>query len=84
MDSDLFKTVKGFFPSVKASFIKKLFLQSLQGIHYMHTEKNMVHNDIKPENIGITGENAVLMDFEYAAYLNHSAPDFAEIKKNWK
>jgi serine/threonine protein kinase len=69
MDSDLFKTVKSYFPNIKATKIKNYFYQILHAIHYMHTEKNMVHNDIKPENIGITGENAVLMDFEYAAFM---------------
>ncbi len=32
----------------------RIILQVLDGLHYAHTEKNLVHRDIKPQNIFLT------------------------------
>lgn len=50
--------------------IVKYGLEFLSGIHYMHT-KNLVHFDIKPNNILISDSGkAVVTDFGLAKYLN--------------
>lgn len=50
--------------------IVKFGLEFLSGIHFMHT-KNLVHFDIKPNNILINDSNqAVVTDFGLAKYLN--------------
>jgi serine/threonine protein kinase len=41
---------------------KHLFCQLVLGLEYIH-DNDIIHNDIKPENIFLKGENCVLADF---------------------
>jgi serine/threonine protein kinase len=45
--------------------LKNYFRQVGEALKYLHQNQNEVHNDVKPENIGISGDRAVLMDFEF-------------------
>ncbi len=38
-----------------------LFLDALKGVRFLH-ENNWLHGDLKPANIGIYGDRAVLLD----------------------
>ena len=59
------------------SFIKKLSMQIISGIKYMHN-KNIAHFDIKPQNILIDNNyNAKIIDFG-------SSQQFKDKKENYK
>ena len=46
--------------------MKGYFRQIGEAVRYLHKEKKLTHNDIKPENIGLCGERATLMDLEFS------------------
>jgi serine/threonine protein kinase len=46
----------------KKDTLKKLTIQILNGIEYIHNN-NIIHRDIKPENIGINNNDIKIMDF---------------------
>lgn len=49
---------------------KHIFLQVVDALHHLHTKAQVVHRDIKDENIILDGENNVkLVDFGSAAYV---------------
>ena len=50
---------------------RALFLQVAKAVHHLHTKANVVHRDIKDENIVLDGEsgNIKLIDFGSAAYI---------------
>ena len=47
----------------------ELFYDALRGVHFLHAN-NWLHGDIKPANIGIDGNKAVLLDLGSAAELS--------------
>lgn len=66
-----------------------IFIELANLLSWLHEEAQVVHSDIKPENVIISGKNVALIDFESAA-LNadfayttpgYSAPEEAEGKK---
>ena len=65
-DSDLFSQLQLSFPRVQYAFVRKVFLQVLAAVDYLHGVAGRGHFDIKPENIVLRGERAALIDFEYA------------------
>lgn len=49
---------------------RAIFLQVARAVHHLHTKANVVHRDIKDENIVLDGEsNTKLIDFGSAAYI---------------
>lgn len=49
---------------------RAIFLQVAKAIHHLHTKANVVHRDIKDENVILDGEtNIKLIDFGSAAYI---------------
>ncbi|KAF2114432.1 hypothetical protein BDV96DRAFT_96944 [Lophiotrema nucula] len=49
---------------------RKIFVQTAQAIHHLHTKAKVVHRDIKDENVILDGEgNIKLIDFGSAAYI---------------
>jgi serine/threonine protein kinase len=59
----------GGFSSALSEQAVQLFYDALQGVHFLHTHFWM-HGDIKPANIGIDGNKAVLLDLGSAIQLN--------------
>ncbi|CAO3626443.1 unnamed protein product [Cunninghamella blakesleeana] len=57
--------------SLDSSLIHSIFIQLVDTLEYVH-EKNIIHGDIKPENILLTKENEIkLIDFGSAIQLNN-------------
>ncbi len=49
---------------------RSIFLQVAKAVHHLHTKANVVHRDIKDENVVLDGEgNIKLIDFGSAAYI---------------
>lgn len=49
---------------------RSIFVQVAKAIHHLHTKANVVHRDIKDENIILDGEGIIkLIDFGSAAYI---------------
>lgn len=49
---------------------RSIFVQVARAIHHLHTKANVVHRDIKDENVILDGEgNIKLIDFGSAAYI---------------
>lgn len=49
---------------------RSIFVQVAKAIHHLHTKANVVHRDIKDENVILDGEgNIKLIDFGSAAYI---------------
>jgi protein-serine/threonine kinase len=49
---------------------RSIFVQAVRAVHHLHTKANVVHRDIKDENIILDGEgNIKLIDFGSAAYI---------------
>lgn len=49
---------------------RKIFVQVARAIYHLHTKANVVHRDIKDENVVLDGEGKVrLIDFGSAAYI---------------
>ncbi|KAM4054714.1 kinase [Hirsutella rhossiliensis] len=49
---------------------RSIFVQVAQAIHFMHTKAQVVHRDIKDENVILDGEgNIKIIDFGSAAYI---------------
>jgi protein-serine/threonine kinase len=49
---------------------RSIFVQVAQAIHHLHAKANVVHRDIKDENVILDGEgNIKLIDFGSAAYI---------------
>lgn len=42
--------------------VKSIIKQVLQGLHYLHSKCNIIHTDIKPENILLVIDNAAAMN----------------------
>jgi serine/threonine protein kinase len=51
-------------------------------LQYIHA-KNIAHCDIKPENIGVSQDLAILMDFEYSTDISEYSK-FSKINETWK
>ncbi|PGH17310.1 CAMK/CAMKL/PASK protein kinase [Helicocarpus griseus UAMH5409] len=50
---------------------RNIFYQVVDAIHHLHTKANVVHRDIKDENVILDGEGRIkLIDFGSAAYIN--------------
>ena len=65
---DLYKRIKG--KSLKEKFAKKYMLQIKDGLKYL-MDNNILHRDIKPQNILINEQNnIVITDFGLAKYFN--------------
>lgn len=53
-----------------------IFVQVAQAIHFLHTKANVVHRDIKDENVILDGEGIIkIIDFGSAAYLKNGPFD---------
>jgi len=49
---------------------RDIFVQVAKAVHHLHTKANVVHRDIKDENVILDGENNIkLIDFGSAAYI---------------
>lgn len=56
--------------NMEESECRSIFKQVAQAIHFLHTKANVVHRDIKDENVILDGEgNIKLIDFGSAAYI---------------
>jgi serine/threonine protein kinase len=82
MEKDLFKHIKCIFPKIATQEMRSVFTQIGSALKYIHS-KNITHCDIKPENIGVSGDLAVLMDFEYASEISEFNK-FSKINETWK
>jgi serine/threonine protein kinase len=82
LDNDIYLYIKNAFPEVNITEIKNYFFQVAKAIKYLHHDQNYVHNDIKPENIGLLENTVKLIDFEFARPLSEMQ-NFSEIKKIW-
>jgi serine/threonine protein kinase len=49
--------------SLNSSLLVRLLAGVINGLAYLHSEKGIVHNDIKPENVVVVGGIARLVDF---------------------
>jgi serine/threonine protein kinase len=83
MEKDLYQTIKENFPAIKLKEMKHYFRQIGEALKYLHQEKKEIHLDVKPENIGISGERAVLMDFEFCSKIS-DMNNLNYLKKIWK
>jgi serine/threonine protein kinase len=70
MEKDLYLSIKDKFPEINLKKIKLYFRQIGEALKYLHQEKKEIHLDVKPENIGISGKRAVLMDFEFCSKIS--------------
>ncbi|KAF1996554.1 Pkinase-domain-containing protein [Amniculicola lignicola CBS 123094] len=60
--------------NMEESECRKIFVQTAEAVHHLHTKAKVVHRDIKDENVILDGEgNIKLIDFGSAAYIK-SAP----------
>lgn len=59
------QTHKKILPLIPELVISRIMCQILNGIHYLHSVKQQIHRDIKPDNILISSElgQAKLSDF---------------------
>ena len=56
--------------NMEESECRSIFKQVAQAVHFLHTKANVVHRDIKDENVILDGEgNIKLIDFGSAAYI---------------
>lgn len=83
MDQDLYQIIKINFPEIKIKEMKSYFRQVGQALKYLHQKENEVHLDIKPENIGVKNDNAVLMDFEFCSKIS-DLNNISYLKSIWK
>ena len=67
-----------------ASLTKNLLLQLLKGVNYLHT-KNVIHRDLKPQNILVSKEAALkIADFGLARIRsNYTKPYTKEVLSLW-
>ncbi len=64
--------------------IKKLFLQMIDAIQYVH-EQGLVHRDIKPSNFMITPQNTVkLLDFGIAKNADNKNQDYTQTSATYQ
>jgi protein-serine/threonine kinase len=53
-----------------------IFVQVARAVHHLHTKANVVHRDIKDENVVLDGEGTIkLIDFGSAAYIKNGPFD---------
>ncbi|KAF2264925.1 Pkinase-domain-containing protein [Lojkania enalia] len=56
--------------NMEESECRKIFVQTAEAVHHLHTKAKVVHRDIKDENVILDGEgNIKLIDFGSAAYI---------------
>lgn len=57
------------------NFIWKVFIQMCLGVHYLHSQKGILHRDLKALNIFLTKDNdAKIGDFGAAQRISDSTP----------
>ncbi|KAG1705158.1 hypothetical protein DVH05_004092 [Phytophthora capsici] len=66
---DLFDRIvkQGKFPEKEA---QKVTAALVEALHYCHTN-SVIHRDVKPENVLLSGDDVKLCDFGFARQLNH-------------
>ncbi|ARR28890.1 hypothetical protein [Ranid herpesvirus 3] len=61
--------------SVTSSFVASTLYQTLTGLDYLNRELNVIHGDIKLENILVSGERVMLCDLNLALSLHATWDD---------
>ncbi|KAK9799825.1 hypothetical protein WJX73_006001 [Symbiochloris irregularis] len=70
--ADLFRA----FGHVPEHFLAMMITQVLEGLEYLHSERRIVHRDVKPSNLLVSGVGEVkLSDFGVSGQLTHSIID---------
>lgn len=72
-DGDLFNLLDPSGPGLSEATTRRIVSQLAQGVAYLHS-RNIVHNDLKPENVLISGDTIKIADFGLAAHHNSTRP----------
>ncbi|XP_033647137.1 SRSF protein kinase 3-like isoform X2 [Asterias rubens] len=64
--------IKSKYMGLPISQVRSIIIQTLEGLDYLHTKCNIIHTDIKPENI------LMCVDEDYIKKLAHEAKDWVQ------
>ncbi|ORY94590.1 kinase-like domain-containing protein [Syncephalastrum racemosum] len=79
LDKDLFEYIEAH-PDINEDTVRHIFKQIVDGVYHLHHRLNIIHRDIKDENIMIDRHNrALLIDFGSAMFISESANKPMEI-----